>query len=497
MIYQVKKPLQRAYELLNLLIEADQPLSKKEISTIIMCSRPTLDRAIVETNQLIQTYSMIEVDVAGVRLSEMHHLDKEQVKALVSRETFIMQFLCDILLGKIAKIEDWAKMKYYSSSVVYRNIRQVSQYLEEKNIILDNKDGIWRLEGEKWNIRYFYFELLKDHAVISDEWFFEKFDRLAILDFVRRVNLEFEIYLPPVVEYFYCLFIAIHLSVISSVNISDDWYYDNEKPVIIDKERLNQAFAILEKRLGISLKKKDRLMLLQMLNFFPISYITDKSAKRRIRYAKEYSTEMYYLGNLAYHIFQGNEEELFRFTDYLDVFMPLQLLGTYPEIEYSEVKNKLINNQELISPMFLEKIALLEASLKDKNYAAYYFDNKEVLFKKLYVLYKVYEQKNIKQELIVTFMSQHGAIQEEYYQNKVALALNIDKVNYIPIYDIQKNQLWDQVDLVITDYVLTEISQTVSVYYVDEKCLNSDIKKIASLLRKFAIKKKHSSRKKG
>lgn len=489
MYYKLTKQLQRMYDLLNALIDANKPISKQEASQQTKCSRPTLDNTIDDANRLISGFTQIEYVDNGLILSKNGYLNKRQVSALISNQTFMVQFLSDLLLGKVETLESWAAKYYYSISVAYRHSRKLTAYLARIGIQLINENNYWYLRGDSWQIRFFYLQMLKEKAVVDDLWIFQELDYQVLNKFVKLVTQELELFLTPPVEYFYTLITAVHLSMTENPYAIES--IDDEKfKFLLEDHAFDKPLSLLEKYLGRALTSNEKAMLISSIELFPVKYLSEAAMHRRLIHSSMTDHDVYQLAMVACDVFYPENSNLRMTVNFIDIFSPLQLLDSYHEFNYNQnYYNQIRKFNKMVGSDFIGKIRELKERIKDKTYGNHYFRNEDVLNQQLYVLYKAFSRENLLEPIRVTFLSEKGFVQEQFYRQQFLSLFADDRLEYISAQEVHQNNLWSGIDLIVTDFTLARYDYVGRVVYINEMVTPDNLKKIEAIIVDLEITK--------
>lgn len=489
MYYKLTKQLQRIYDLLNTLIDADKPLSKQEASRQINCSRPTLDKTIVDANLLISKFTTIEYVDNGLFLSKKDHLNKRQVSALISNQTFMVQFLSDLLLGNVETLEDWAAKYYYSISVAYRHSRELTAYLKQVGIELINENNYWYLSGDAWQIRFFYLQMLKEKAVVDDLWVFQDLDYNVLNKFVKLVAQELEVFLSPAVEYFYTIITAVHLSMTDNPYAVES--IDDEKfKFLLEDHAFDNPLELIEDYLDRPLTFDEKAMLVSSIELFPVKYLSEAAMHRRVIHSSMTDHNVYQLALDASQAFYPQNSSLRMMVSFIDAFAPLQLLESYHEFNYDSKTTSLSSQlKKLAGTDFNRKIVKMKTRIKDKKYAKHYFRNQVMLNQQLYIIYKTFSQENILEPVRVTFLSEKGFVKEQFYRQQFLSLFSDDRLEYVSAQEVHQNNLWSAIDLVVTDFTLARFAYDGRIVYINEMVTPDSLKKLESIILELELAK--------
>lgn len=487
--YKLTKQLQRIYDLLNALIDANRPLSKQEAACEIKCSRPTLDKAIADANILISNFTKIEYVDNGLFLSEDNPLNKRQVRALISNQTFMVKFLSDLLLGKVKALDKWADKYYYSPSVAYRHCRELTDYLEQIGIQLINDNNYWYLSGDSWQIRYFYLQILKEKAVVDDLWIFPDLDYSLLNKFVKLVSQELEVFLSPAVDYFYTLITAIHLSMTENPYAIET--IDDEKfQFLLEDHAFDIPFKLLEDYLERPLTKNEKAMLISSIELFPVKYLSESAMHRRIIHSSMTDHNVYQLAMDACSVFYPQTSNIRMMVNIIDVFAPLQLVASYHEFNYNQDYSESATKLGMIAETdFYEKLSKLKEKIRGKEYAKHYFKNEEVLNRQLYISYKSFFSDSQSQPVIITFLSEKGFVKEHFYRQQLLSLFADNRLEYISVQEVHQNNLWSVIDLIVTDFTLSRFEYNGEIVYIHEMVTPENLKKLESVIVQLEIAK--------
>lgn len=489
MYYKLTKQLQRIYDLLNALIDEDKPLSKQEASRLTNCSRPTLDKTIVDANSLISEFSQIEYVDNGLFLSKSGYLNKRQVSALISNQTFMVQFLSDLLLGNVETLEDWAAKYFYSNSVAYRHSRELTTYLKRIGIHLINENNYWYLSGDSWQIRFFYLQMLKEKAVVDDLWVFQDLDYNVLNKFVKLVSQELELFLSPAVEYFYTIITAVHLSMSENPYAVES--IDDEKfKFLLEDHAFDKPLKLLETYLERPLTKNEKVMLISSIELFPVKYLSEAAMHRRLLHSYVTDYNIHQLALDAHNVFYPENQHIRMIVNFIDAFAPLQLVDSYHEFNYDQNYPSMTRRLKLLAGAdFNKKIEEFKESIKDKQYAKHYFKNEQVLNQQLYVIYKTFSNGNQSQAITVTFLSEKGFVKEQFYRQQFLSLFADERLEYISAQEVHQNNLWSGIDLIVTDFTLARFDYDGRVVYINEMVTPDNLKKLEAIIIDIEIAK--------
>ncbi|MBE9387947.1 helix-turn-helix domain-containing protein [Vagococcus salmoninarum] len=485
MRYKLTKPYQRIFDLLNILLDANSPLSKFEVAEEIHCSRPTLDRTIIDANILIKEFSQIEFTNEGLFLAKSGYLNKRQVRSLISNETFVVQFLTDLLFGKFNKVEEWSEAKFHSPSVIYRKVKNLEFFLGRIGITLVNDESGLMLKGDSWRIRYLYFQIFKEKAIIDDHWPFKDFEYHVLLKFVKAVCAELEVRVSPIVEYFFSLMTAIHL-VVSKSAYTEEIIKNERYLLLLNNHNFQQPLKELEAHIGGHFTEEEKAMLISSIELFPVTYETEAAMHRRVVHSTLSDHLMYHLAFQVYQIFHPREKDLTKFVQYLDIFTSLEMLNDFQVINFDGAQSQPLHlERSRQTEIFMSKILQVEEKMKSLPYYGSYDTNRALIQQKLYFLFQTYAFMPNIEPLSVTIVSQEGHLKEKYYKHRLIDNFFSERIRTIDSQLVHEQDLWNEVDLILTDYTLSSFQKAKTIYYLDNDLTTNDIQKIDELVTRL------------
>lgn len=476
MDYIMTERLERHYKLLTLLLRSVQPQSKSKLAGILNCSRPTLNTTVTSANKLIKKHGEIITSAEGLELKLYQNFSQRQLRGIIIQQTLIFTFLNELFFTVNLSVNKWSALKYVSKSSAYKYRLEIENYLAliDLKLVNSKEEGMY-LIGKEWQIRYLYLQLLKDVFLLDGKWPFADLDFLQTLDIVKEICALMGIYIGPILERQYALFIGIHIQRYKLRKKKYPPQYELSKDKLAffqQNKKMTKVLNRLEILCLMKLPDVERGMIIMTAEIFPTYFLSKEAMNRRLEVIKSFHSEAYHLA-LDCMVINNQEpnDQSIDFLKYVEIFLPLMIVPYFQEtsLEYFQSKktDKFVNFPQI---GYFQKVQLIERRMAKLPNSGFFKRNRKYVLTKLNQLYRS-SRRSLQQEnpVLLSIVSHQGPAQEERHADKLRAHLAGIAIKIMPSQEVYLTDMWRQIDLFIGDFKVMNLIKEDQFVLVDDE----------------------------